>query len=77
MGNESIHRTVQRRYSQGHHQNQATYMGLEKEFHRRDPWSKHNWWKSKQSKQYVSIANANRVRGLGEALSPTIPIGGL
>ena len=31
MGKEKIHRTVQRRYSQGHHQNQATHVGLEKE----------------------------------------------
>ena len=28
---KKIHRTVQRRYSQGHHQNQVTHMGLEKE----------------------------------------------
>ena len=31
MGKEKIQRTVQRRYSQGHHQNQATHVGLEKE----------------------------------------------
>ena len=31
MGKEKIHKTVQRRYSQGHHQNQATHVGLEKE----------------------------------------------
>ena len=30
-GKENIYRTVQRSYSQGHHQNQATHVGLEKE----------------------------------------------
>ena len=30
MGKERIHRTVQRRYSQGHHQNRATHVGPEK-----------------------------------------------
>ena len=31
MGKEKIHRTVQMIYSPGHHQNQATHVGLEKE----------------------------------------------
>ena len=31
MGKKKLHRTVQRRYSQGHHQNQATHGGPEKE----------------------------------------------
>ena len=26
MGKENVHRTVQRRYSQGHHQNQSTHV---------------------------------------------------
>ena len=31
MGKEKIYRIMQRKYSQGHHQNQATHAGLEKE----------------------------------------------
>ena len=31
MGKEKIHRTVQGRFSQGHHQNQATHVGPEGE----------------------------------------------
>ena len=31
MRKENIHRTVQRRYSQEHHQKQATDVGLKKE----------------------------------------------
>ena len=31
MRKGKIHRTVQRRYSQGHYQNQTTHVGLEKE----------------------------------------------
>ena len=31
MGKEDIQKTVQRNYSQGHHQNQDTHVGSEKE----------------------------------------------
>ena len=36
MGKEKIHRTVQRRYSEGHHQNQATHVGLLKENYKKE-----------------------------------------
>ena len=35
MGEVKIHRTVQRRYSQGHHQYQITHVGPEKELEKR------------------------------------------
>ena len=35
MGKENTHRIVQRRYSQGHHQNQATHEGPKKELEER------------------------------------------
>ena len=36
-----------------------------------DPRSKHNWQKSKHSKQHVSIDGTNEVGGSGKALSPS------
>ena len=36
MGKEKIHRTVQRRYSEGHHQNQATHVGLLKKNYKKE-----------------------------------------